>query len=236
VHVALGVPTDAEPADDYLMDKGAYVVSYNPKRNVPNWVSWKLDRSFLGKLGRHDKFLQDRTLPPGFVRVSSADYAHSGFDRGHMCPSADRNGNPNDNVATFLMTNMQPQLHELNAGPWKDLEEHGRSLARTGKVLFIVAGGVFGPAPRTIGRAAVAVPDANYKVLAVLEPGQGAADVNPSTPVLAALMPNKAGVALRPWRDYVVSVDQLEQATSYDFLSNVAVAVQQVLESRVASP
>ena len=42
VHVALGVPTDADASDDYLMDERAFVLSYNPKRRVPNWVAWEL--------------------------------------------------------------------------------------------------------------------------------------------------------------------------------------------------
>src|SRR4051812_28797933 len=45
VQTALGVPKDDDASDDYLMDKGEYVVSYNPARRVPNWVSWKLDTS-----------------------------------------------------------------------------------------------------------------------------------------------------------------------------------------------
>src|SRR6478672_6135006 len=42
---ALGLPVDDDASDDYVMDKGEYVVSYNHVRNVPNWVSWKIDAS-----------------------------------------------------------------------------------------------------------------------------------------------------------------------------------------------
>jgi len=42
------------------------------------------------------------------------------------------------------MTNIQPQLHSLNAGPWKSLETWERKLVSdAGKELYIVAGGMF---------------------------------------------------------------------------------------------
>lgn len=217
------------------MDKGSYVLSYNPGRRVANWVSWHLDRSLLGSARRKDKFMADDALPPGFVRVTSSDYAHSGYDRGHLCPSADRSDSDADNATTFLMTNMHPQLHELNDGPWGDAEEHERTLARQGKSLFIIAGGVFGRSPKTIGRAAVAVPDASFKVMVILEPGQRAGDVTASTPTLAVIMPNQPGVSRKRWTEYAVSIDEVERVTGYDYLSSVSAAVQQVIESRVGS-
>src|SRR5205085_2817549 len=111
-------------------------------------------------------------------------------DRGHMCPSADRSRTPDENASTFLMINMQPQLHELNAGPWEKLEEHERDLARTGdRDLYVVAGGIFAEPPPTIGHG-VAVPQANYKIIVVLGRGQGPESVRPDTEVLAVIMPN----------------------------------------------
>jgi len=45
-----------------------------------------------------------------------------------------------DNSATFLMTNMMPQMPELNRGVWCHLEEYCRELVQQGKELYIVAG------------------------------------------------------------------------------------------------
>jgi DNA/RNA endonuclease G (NUC1) len=38
--------------DNYLMDKGEYVLSYNRDRGEPNWVSWYLGASSLGTTDR----------------------------------------------------------------------------------------------------------------------------------------------------------------------------------------
>jgi endonuclease G, mitochondrial len=233
-HVALGVPTDSDPSDDYLIDHGIYVVSYNPKKNVPNWVAWALDRSFLGHVRRKNDFRADPALPSIFYHVIPKDFQDSGYDRGHMCPSADRQDSSSDNSLTFLMTNMQPQLHELNEGPWEKLEEYERDQARGRNAeLFIVAGGIFGAQYQTIGHG-VAVPKGNFKIIVTLRQGQSASDVKSETKVIAVIMPNEPGVGSHPWTDYLTSVDAIEQATGYDFLSNVPKAVQDVVEARVS--
>ncbi len=234
VHVALGIPTDSDPSDDYLIDHGVYVVSYNPKKNVPNWVAWALDRSFLGHVRRKNNFRPDSQLPANFYHVIPQDYHDSGYDRGHLCPSADRQDSPSDNSLTFLMTNIQPQLHELNEGPWEKLEEHERELARRRDAeLFIVAGGIFDSPYQSIGHG-VAVPKANFKIIVALRQGQSAPDVKSETKAIAVIMPNEASVGSHPWTDHLTSIDAIEQATGYDFLSNVPKAVQAVIEAKVA--
>lgn len=231
-HLALGIPTDADPSDDLLLDEHEFVVSYNPKRLNPNWVSWRLDRSHLGNVRRKNNFRADESLPVNVYHVTPRDYVRSGFDRGHLCPSADRTVASEANSITFLMTNMVPQAHELNAGPWEKLEEHERDLVeRPDAAVFIVAGPVFDVDPPKIGNG-VAVPRALFKIIVVLKSGQTANDVAESTEVIAAVMPNERGVGRRQWTDFVMSVDEVESETQYDFLSAVPDAVQNVIEAR----
>jgi endonuclease G len=231
--VALGVPTDADPSDDVLLDEQAYVVSYNPKRNGPNWVAWQLDRSDLGTVHRKNKFRADPMLPAPFYHVEPQDYAHSGYERGHLCPSGDRTRDANQNSLTFLMTNILPQVHELNDGPWKKLEEYERELAsEPDTVLYIVAGGIFAETQPVIGHA-VSVPVATYKIVVVLPAGQAATDVTTETKVVAVVMPNEAAAGAHVWTDFLTSVDEVEKATGYDFLSAVSEPIQRVLEASV---
>jgi endonuclease G, mitochondrial len=234
VHLALGVPVDADPSDDRLLDEHSFVVSYSPTKRVPNWVAWRLDRSYLGRVRRRNDFRPDPALPSELYHVSERDYLHSGYDRGHMCPSADREDTPEDNSTTFVFTNMEPQLHELNAGPWEKFEKYERERAeQPGAVLYIVAGGVFSNPFPTIGQG-VAVPAANFKIVVVLRDGQRASDVNEQTEVVSVLMPNEKGVAEHDWTEFLTSVDAIERATGYDFLNAVPEPVQRVIEARTA--
>lgn len=59
------------------------------------------------------------------------------------------------------------------------------------------------------------------------------ARVNTHTRTIAVIMPNVESIRPDQWQKYVVSVDQVEGLTDYDFFSNVATETQAVIESRV---
>jgi endonuclease G len=229
--VALGLPTDGDPSDDLVIDERYFVLSYNPRLAVANWVSWRLAAEDLGPAPRRDDYHPDQLLPPALLRIGPGDYRASGFDRGHLCPAGDRSATPAAISSTFVMTNMQPQLPALNRGPWERLETYERTLAREGRQLYIVAGGIFERTPPRIGRG-VAVPRANYKIIVVLGPGEGPDDVRPDTPVYAVVIPN--ATALAAWPEYLVTVDQIERESGYDFLGAVPVTVADQVEARRA--
>jgi endonuclease G len=138
-NLLLGNPSNAAPSvasiDNYLMVKPQYVLSYNNKTPTANWVSWQLNRSWIGIADRQDNFRPDDALPTAWYKVRPSDYTGSGYDRGHIAPSADRTRNEADNSATFLMTNMMAQVPELNRGVWGDLEEYCRELVQQGREL-----------------------------------------------------------------------------------------------------
>jgi endonuclease G len=237
VHTTMGIPAPTSTGDPnaFLSVKSDYAISYNGSRKVPNWVSWELNTSYLGTSDRQDDFRPDNTFPATEPQAQLADYSGSGFDRGHMCPSADRTLTIPDNQQTFYLTNMVPQSAHNNRGPWAQLEEESRTIANTGKELFVISGGVFSASSTTIG-SGVSVPDKTFKVIVVLDAvGQGPADVTTSTRVIAVMMPNSDALITQsaPWRNFRVSVDDIEAATGDNFLSDVDPAVQAVIESRV---
>jgi endonuclease G len=233
IHLALGLPTDADAQDELLLDRGEFIVSYSPELNTPNWVAWRLNQQDLGRIERGSSFYQDPLLPEGLYPVSNVDYDKSILQRGHLCPAADRTSTVEANRTTFVFSNVQPQRRELNQGPWKVLEEHERALAKTGRELFIVAGGIFAPEPQRIGLdQRVAVPTFSYKIIVVLEPGQGPADVTADTEIVAVKMPNDQSVQGVGYGTFAVSIDQIEEASGYDFLRRVPAAVQEQLEAR----
>jgi endonuclease G len=232
-NVELGTPADGDSSDDVILDHGYFVLSYNPKKNDPNWVSWHLSSDDVGSAARQDNFAADDLLPAMYYRVKTGDYTGSGYDRGHMSPSAENTASVMQNSASFLMTNMLPQFHELNAGPWEGLETFERGLAATDKKeVYIISGGIYDAAPATIGPG-IAVPKSCFKIVVVLDAGQGPCDITVSTPLYAVIMPNEKTTTGTKWGDYTTSIDAVEAATGYDFLSGVAVNVQAAIESRV---
>ncbi|MEG5175416.1 DNA/RNA non-specific endonuclease [Microcoleus sp. B3-D7] len=236
-NLLLGNPSNAAPSvasiDNYLMVKPQYVLSYNSKTKTANWVSWQLNRSWIGSADRKNDFRPDDAIPEAWYKVRPNDYMGSGYDRGHIAPSSDRTRNEADNTATFLMTNMMPQVPELNRGVWGDLEEYCRELVQQGKELYIVAG----PVGRkgSIGKKEkIAVPAKNWKIIVVLDKqGLGMQGIGANTRTIAVMMPNDANVKGKGWKSFRVSVARVEKETGLNFLSNLSPQVQQVLERKV---
>ena len=243
-HLAFGNPSNAVAdllqANNYLMEKPSFTLSYNRDKGTPNWVSWHLETGWTGSLPRTDTFRADPAVSPDWYRVQSTDYFASGFDRGHMTPNADRD-NPASiplNQETFLMSNMVPQAPNNNQGPWADLENFLRTLLTTNEV-YVIAGpagvggsGDNGPA-NTIANGNVTVPAFTWKVALVLPTGDDdVARVSASTRVIAVIMPNDNSIN-SDWHTYLTTVDAVESLTGYNFFANVPDAIENAIEAGI---
>ena len=241
-NLALGNPSNASSnsPDNYLMAKPQYTLSYNRSRGIANWVSWRLTSTSKGDSKRTNDFRPDPTLPTGWYAARPSDYTNTGFDRGHLCPSDDRDATPEDNAATFLLTNIVPQAPRHNREVWKNLEEYERQLMSNGNDVYIIAGvsGTGGTGQNgyatSIANGKLTVPATLWKILIVVPAGaDNTFQITENTRIIAVNIPNEQSAADKPWRAYSTSVDQLEALTGYDFLSNVPTAIQQVIESRI---
>ena len=223
---------DVANENNYLMIKPQYTLSYNRSKATPNWVAWRLDTSWLGSTQRQDDFRPDPDLPTGWYRVTDGDYSGSGYTRGHMTPSGDRTRSIPDNSATFLMTNMVPQIAQNNSGPWEDFESYCRSLAQQGNELYIISGPVGNIG--TIASGRIVVPQYTWKVVLILPNGSDdLSRINKQTRTIGLIVPNFLPLDQgAPWRNFRVSVDSIEATTGYNFFSNVAKNTQEIIERR----
>ncbi|MCF3652433.1 DNA/RNA non-specific endonuclease [Synoicihabitans lomoniglobus] len=231
-HLFAGVPRgpDATPAGRLLTNTG-YLVGYADSLASPLWAAYRLtDLSPLPDAGeRPDKFnVDERTI----ARVTSDDFTHTGYDRGHLAPNygiATRYGDAAQ-LETFLMSNVIPQKHGLNAGLWKQLEMKIATSypARFGEV-WVLAGPVFGAKPARLpgrGRARPAIPEACYMIIIDESDGRVRAQafLFPSEPV--------DGISLD---FYVTTIDDIEYRTGLDFLADLPDDAETTLESKPAS-
>lgn len=208
-------------------------------------MSWHLGPASKGNARRTDAFRPDPALPSGwYARTGGpprpSDYTNTGFDRGHLCPSDDRDATSADNAATFLLTNIVPQAPRHNREVWKMLEEYERKLMEAGNDVYIMAGtsGTGGTGQNgyatTLAGGKLTVPALLWKILVVVPTStDNAFVVTENTRVIAVNIPNNQSAADKPWRAYVTSIDALESLTGYDFLSNVSIEVQRIIEARI---
>jgi endonuclease G, mitochondrial len=244
INLLMGNPSQATSSpgnsENYLIARPQYALSYSKNKGIPNWVSWELNSTWLGNTGRVGKFAPDQELPANWERIKPSDYTGSGFDRGHMTNSEDRSRSPEDNVQTFVMTNILPQSPDNNQGPWVQLENYSRQLARSGKELFIVSGG-HGQGgigknglKATVGQGKVLVPAVTWKVILVLDtPNAGVSGVNKNTRTIAVIMPNKQGIKNDSWQQYQTSVQEVEKLTGYKFFTSVPEEIRSVIGAKV---
>ncbi len=232
----LGNPSNATGntanENNYLLVKPQYSLSYNRSRATANWVAWRLDSTWIGTADRQDDFRPDPALPAGWYQVLDNDYSGSGYDRGHMTPSGDRTRSVPDNSATFLMTNIVPQLADNNQGPWNDFENYCRTLAQSGNEIYIVSGVVGNIG--TIASGRVVVPQYTWKVVLVLPNGSSDLDrVSKATRTIGIVVPNFSPVNRNAgWRAFRTSVDSVEALTGYNFFSNIPKIKQELIERR----
>jgi endonuclease G, mitochondrial len=231
VHLRLGNPSKATPdpltnGNNFLIPSPQYTISYNNAKRTLNWASWQLNSGWTGDTPRQNNFRPNPALPDNWYKVKPSDYSGSGYDRGHMVPSADRDHSVADQSATYLMTNIVPQAPDNNQGPWAEFEIYCRTLARKGGKELAIIAGPYG-SKGVLAKGKVNIPETVWKVVVVMDsPGQ----VDEKTRVLALEMPNTQGIREANWRDYRVSVDSIESKTGYDLLSDLPSDLQAKLE------
>ena len=249
-----GNPSDAveelNANTNYLMIKDQYTVSYNDELLIPNWVAWHLEKDDMGDSDRMDDFRPDPDLPKEWYAVKKADYQYNtyGYDRGHVCPSADRTATKGDNSMTFLMTNMMPQSPDNNRIIWMHFENFERELVAQGNEVYIIAGpygkggtgatGYFEEVEIKMKDGTIRnmrVPSHTWKVVIAIPDGKNDLErVDSKATAIAINVPNQQGISKNgDWEQYLCSIDDIEEMTGYDFFELLSDDVEDALESAV---
>jgi len=211
-------------SDDVVYHTG-YTASYNHKTLIPDWVAYELTaEEAQGDYQREGMFGQDPEM--GGPQAWREDYAGSGWDKGHMAPAGDMKWGSVPMRESFYLTNICPQNHALNEGPWNDLEQKIRSLARRYGRVFVVCGPIVGENIHgTIGDSKVTVPDAFFK--AILVP------VDNGYEAVAFIMYNDS--RRQPYRDCAVSVDHVESVTGMDLFPLLPDRIESEVEANAST-
>lgn len=218
IEAEVGLPELIKQRPEQIIHHTGYTVSYNEDLKIPNWVAWILTpERFQDAVSRTDDFLPDPSVDDP---VTTDDYKHSGYDRGHMCPAADNKWNEQAMKESFYMTNICPQNHNLNRGDWKELEDACREWTYQNKTLYVVCGPLlYNNHHKTIGLHKVVVPDAFYKVVLSLTPPKA----------IGFVYRNTSGN--KPLDSYVNSVDQVERLAGIDFFPELPDSVESKVEA-----
>ena len=186
-----------------------FAVMHSGITKTPLWSAEYLTKEKIAApLKRKDKFHPEGRLSPS-ERAELSDYAKSGYDRGHMTPSADM-GTDSAQEDSFSLANMVPQDHNNNTGIWSAIEGATRHLANKEGGIFVITGAMFkGDKLKAIGKNNVLVPTQVYKVIFSPKQQKGA----------AYLCDNAPGDAYK-----VVSIAEIETLAGINFFPKLSKA------------
>lgn len=211
------IPTDLP---SQVKEYTGFTLSFNKENRTPNFVAWELlGTEVSNEFARSDNFWRDPDLDGC---PEHKDYTGSGYDRGHMCPAADQKWSKEAMDDCFVMANMCPQLHDLNAGAWETLESKERQWAKRDSAVMIIAGPIYTEDDtKRVGGGEIRVPGAFFKILFApyLETPRGIAFVYPHMKCEGNM------------KDYATSIDEVEKITGFDFFSVLPDDIENEIES-----
>jgi len=214
------------------------------KTSVTRW--YPTDTDYPGTT-YGDKVDPNRKYPFDRTNLTSSEfledlYSSARCDHGHICPSADRLYTQEANIETFFMTNMQPQYSSFNqAGTWFYMESKTRAFANnlsSKDTLYVVKGGTIDSEENIITRVngKLIVPKYYFAAYLMWRPMNGSTDRNdPSNYKAMAywfLHENKEVAASIDLKQYMISIDKLEELTGIDFFCNLPDAVENKIEAQ----
>ncbi|HBC88779.1 MAG TPA: hypothetical protein DCZ94_17695 [Lentisphaeria bacterium] len=102
---------------DEIVKHSNYTLKYNESYEQADWVAYRITKDTVnGTAKRPSGFKSDPLVPT--QSADNSDYTNSGYDRGHLCPSADFRSDQKLLNETFIMSNITPMKHDFNDGDW----------------------------------------------------------------------------------------------------------------------
>lgn len=137
-------------------------ILYSTEGKVPITVSEHLYSDKLisaGSLERVSRFRVDPTISAE-IQAHPDDYYDSGYDRGHNAPNGDMSTYESQ-YQSFYMTNITPQLPNINRGIWSSIERTVRNDTLKYSESYITTGNIYQDPPVKLGN--IWIPQYIYK-------------------------------------------------------------------------
>ena len=145
VHCLKGCPTGTGETND-LVVREVYALSSNDTTKFDDWVAYRVSKETIGssnslkRTWKADPVLESmETLEPDDFSCANDMYK---YDRGHQAPLASFAGTVYWRSTNYL-SNITPQIEDLNQGPWKKLESAVRHAAYHVDQLYVLTGTLY---------------------------------------------------------------------------------------------
>ena len=214
-------------------DYPTYSLEYSYKYKHSYWIAYRFDNTTGGNVGRNEAYKPDPELPSQYAAKHN-DYTNSGYTRGHLCASSDRQYSKEANQQTFYMSNISPQSgngFNQSGSAWNTGEDKvqawGYNISRSTDTLYVVKGGTIGEGmikgyikneiaiPKYFFMAVLFRSGDNYKAIGFYMPHENLKDD-----------PDK-----KDPKKNLMSIDALEQETGINFFHNLPDNIENTVEA-----
>jgi len=164
--------------------------------------------------------------------ITNSDYTGTGYDRGHMVPNAAMaywKGCTASN-ATFITSNLCPQIHGFNAGVWEELESkiagiNGGSsftngLIKKGNTVWVYCGPVLASSDKTVGTKKIEVPGKFWKTV-IWKNSAG------TIRTLSWMFNHDASIPSANFMNYTTTIRSIQTATGLKLVANGSALLDQ---------
>ena len=217
-----------------------FCIEWDIAKKAQRWTAFRMvssdlfvrDKTNNWRGGRSEAWAEDYEVQEVY-RTNQNFFSGTGYTRGHMIASADRQSSYESNAQTFLYTNMQPQLYSFNGGIWATLEMKVRSWVKnTSDTLYVCRGGTIDKSKDILETTRTGLIVPKYFFMAIL--CKNKSTVNSGYKAIGFWMEHRSfyddekNVA-----PYIVSIDQLEGLTGIDFFCNLPDHIENEVEKAV---
>lgn len=217
-----------------------YSVEWDYEKMAQRWSCYQMNGDLLKKNASRSSsgYAMDPLLSSN--QYLDDDYFYgSGFDHGHICPSADRLYSTEANEQTFYLTNMQPQYKAFNGSltgsekyknewsPWYRLEAQVRTWAGavTTENLYVVKGGTIEDNQIIKKISGKLIVPKYFFVALLLKNAEGYKAIGFWMEHVSSYS-QKDGLG-----SYAVNIRELEQKTGIDFFCNLPDDIEEHVET-----
>ena len=215
-----------------------FCTEWDYEKMSQRWSCYQMYKGYTGNAGRYegnpqypfDEDLQAIEAKTGLTMYWDQDYFRSsGYDHGHICPSADRQYSTAANKQTFYLTNMQPQYPQFNQKLWAKMEDRMRKWIANSPAtdtMYVCKGGTIDDEANIIERVKGKLIVPKYFYMAILY--KNAEGYKAIAFWAENINVDHSGDDLR---DYVMSIDRLEEMTGIDFFCNLPDDIENKVEA-----
>ncbi|MDY3848146.1 MAG: DNA/RNA non-specific endonuclease [Prevotella sp.] len=205
-----------------------YCTEWDYEKMSQRWSCYQMYKGYGGDAGRYegnpqypfDEDLKAIETKTGIKMYWDDDlFRGSGYDHGHICPSADRQYSKQANRQTFYLTNMQPQYANFNQKLWAEMENRMRKWIANSPAtdtMYVCKGGTIDDEQNIIERVKGQLIVPKYFYMAILYKN------SEGYKALAFWAQNEnVDRSKDDLKKYVISIDRLEELTGIDFFCNL---------------